>query len=87
MEKATLKDLAVVEAIYTDKILALRGQPNQGVGADTRAKLGELGATLLAELNRRGLNLKLTERTIEVASGPERTDTAAALVLDGRGPA
>ena len=81
VDKATLKDLAVVEAIYVDKLLALRGQPNQGVGSDTRAKLGELGATLLAELNRRGLNVKLTERTIEASTlGPEHADAIATVI-------
>jgi len=63
--KAPLKELAVAEGIYLDKIAQLRGQPNKAVGSDTRAKLTELGSALIQELNRRGLSVKLTERTIE----------------------
>lgn len=67
--RASLKDLAVVEGIYYDKLSELRGQPNRVVGSDTRAKLGEWMVAAMNELTRRGLTVKLTERVAEVTTG------------------
>jgi len=69
---SSAKELAVVEGIYLDKLTELRGQPNRVVGSDTRAKLTEFMAAAVQELQRRGMTVKLTERTAEVtAGGPE----------------
>jgi hypothetical protein len=68
---ASLKDVAVVEGIYLDKLTELRGQPNRVVGSDTRAKLTEFMAAAVQELSKRGMTVKLTERTAEVTRGPE----------------
>jgi hypothetical protein len=74
VDKATLKDLAIVEGVYLDKMAQLRSQPNRAVGSDTRAKLSELSVAIMQEINRRGLDVKLTERTIEVkAEGKDGT--------------
>jgi len=69
---ASVKDVAVVEGIYLDKLTELRGQPNRVVGSDTRAKLTEFMVAAIQELQRRGMTIKLTERTAEVTGGPER---------------
>lgn len=63
-----LKDFATAEAIYTDKLLDIRGQPNRSIGSDTRAKLGELAVAAMQELVRRGLD-----------SGPRNTDTVTVI--------
>jgi hypothetical protein len=71
ISEAKLKDLAIVEGIYVDKLAELRGQPNRVIGSDTRAKLNEWMVAAMQELQRRGLSIKLTERTAEVTSGPD----------------
>ena len=70
LSKVSVKDIAVAEGIYIDKITNLRGQPNRVVGSDTRTKLAELGVALLQEAQRRGLSITLKERVLEVGSGP-----------------
>ena len=70
LDKVSVKDMAIAEGVYIDKLTQLRGQPNRVVGSDTRAKLAELGVALLQEAQRRGLSITLKERTLEVEGGP-----------------
>ena len=49
------KDITVAEAIYMDKLMALRGQPSIIVGHATHKRLDELGPALIAELTKRGI--------------------------------
>jgi hypothetical protein len=77
VDKATLKDLAIVEGVYLDKMAQLRSQPNRAVGSDTRAKLGEWMQSAMLELQRRGLSVTMTERKVEVKGGPDEPGPVA----------
>ncbi len=55
LEKATVRDLAVVSGIATDKHLLLTGQSTVIFGVEDRRKLHELLPALQAEIKRRGL--------------------------------
>lgn len=67
LDKASLKDLAIVEGIAYDKLLLLRGQPNVLFGSAEHQKLDALLPALLAEMQRRGTTVELTERKATVS--------------------
>jgi len=56
--KASAKDLGILAAISTDKLLLLQGLPTQIVRTERdRAKLGDLAEALMIEMSRRGVKL------------------------------
>ena len=58
LEKASAKDLGILAAIGTDKLLLLQGLPTQIVRTERdRTKLGDLAEALALEMGRRGVKL------------------------------
>lgn len=53
------KDMAVMEAIWIDKLLALRGTPVATISVQQQHKMDELMPALLEEMKRRGLAAKV----------------------------
>jgi hypothetical protein len=74
LKEAKLKDIGIYEAVLTDKLLLLRGQPNQIISMADHSKLDELGPKLLEELNRRQLKVTATETKTERTVELETTD-------------
>ena len=68
MEKASLKDIAIMEGVYMDKIQSLRGQATQIIGIQHQEKLDQVLPLLLQTMQQRGLKLELTERKAEVTA-------------------
>ena len=69
LDRANLSHIGIYEGILLDKLFALRGQPTQIVSVQEHRKMDELMPALLAEIQRRGLQARLTERTAEIAVG------------------
>jgi hypothetical protein len=74
LKEAKLKDIGVFEGIQLDKLLVLRGQPNQIISMADHSKLDDLGPALLQELNRRQLKVTATETKTERTVEMETTD-------------
>ena len=68
LEKASLKDVGIFSGIITDKMLTLRAQTPQAWSPQEATKADELLVALMNEVKSRGLTVKATERTIEVAA-------------------
>lgn len=68
LEKASLKDVGIFSGIITDKMLTLRAQTPQAWSPQEATKADELLLALMNEVKSRGLTVKATERTIEVAA-------------------
>ena len=66
VKAASLSQLGIIQGILIDKRATLRGQPSVIVGHETRKRMDELAPALLAELKRRKLTVKMTERTAEI---------------------
>ena len=65
---ANLQQTAIFQGILIDKMLTLRGQPNQIVGYQEQASLDQLMPALLEEMKRRGLKATATERKVEITA-------------------
>lgn len=59
---ASLKEIAIYEGTFVDKLLLLRGQPQLIVSMQHQKKLDEIMPALIQEIQRRGLKAELTER-------------------------
>lgn len=68
LEKAPLRDIAIMEGIWIDKVQVLQGKATTILGAPQQAKLDEVLPLLQQALKQRGLTVALTERTIEVTT-------------------
>ena len=68
LDKATLKDIGIFMGITTDKMLTLRAQQPGQWSPQEATKADELLVALMNEVKSRGLTVKATERTIEVAA-------------------
>lgn len=67
LQKASLRDLAIYEGVYIDKLQALRGQATQVISVQHQEKLDQVLPLLLQVMQQRGLTMTATEtkRTIE----------------------
>ena len=77
LEKASLKDLAIVEGIAYDKLLQLRGTPNVVFGTQEHQQLDKLLPALMAEMKRRGTSIELTERKASVVLANSKEESHA----------
>lgn len=68
LDKASLKDMALIEAIYTDKIMTLTGKATQIIGIQHQEKMDEILPLLMQTLQQRGLSVTATERKLELNS-------------------
>lgn len=70
LEKATLRDIAIFEGVYTDKLRDLMGHSTPTVTVQHQAKVDQLLPALMQILQQRGLTVTATEtkRSIEVAT-------------------
>ena len=68
LDKSTLKDIGIFMGITTDKMLTLRAQQPGQWSPQEATKADELLVALMNEVKSRGLTVKATERTFEVAA-------------------
>src|SRR3990167_9513854 len=61
LEKATLRDVAIFEGVYIDKLQALTGHGNQIIGVEHQQKIDQLLPMLMQAMQQRGLHLTATE--------------------------
>jgi hypothetical protein len=68
LEKATLRDIAIFEGVYTDKLRDLMGHSTPVVTVQHQAKVDQLLPALMQILQQRGLTVTATEtkRSLEV---------------------
>lgn len=66
--EAGLKEKAIAAAVLTDKSLLLDGQPTQVLSIKELGNLDQLGAMLMAEMRKRGIEPAPNEATQEVSS-------------------
>lgn len=66
LEKATLRDIAIFEGVYTDKLRDLMGHSTPVVTVQHQQKVDQLLPALMQILQQRGLTVTATERKIEV---------------------
>ena len=71
LASSTLAQIGDYEKVLLGTRQLIKGQPTSIIGHGEQKKLDELGHLLLAELKRRGLSVKLTERKAEVHLDPE----------------
>lgn len=68
LEKATLRDIAIFEGVYTDKLRDLMGHSNPVVTVQHQQKVDALLPALMQILQQRGLTVTATERKVEVST-------------------
>lgn len=70
LQKASLRDLAIYEGVYIDKLQALRGQATQIISVQHQEKLDQVLPLLMQVMQQRGLTMTATEtkRTVEVVA-------------------
>lgn len=66
LQKASLRDLAIYEGVYIDKLQALRGQATQVISVQHQEKLDQVLPLLMQVMQQRGLTMTATERKVEV---------------------
>ncbi len=68
LQKASLRDLAIYEGVYIDKLQALRGQATQVISVQHQEKLDQVLPLLMQVMQQRGLTMTATEtkRQVEV---------------------
>ncbi|MES2219918.1 MAG: hypothetical protein V4587_03005 [Acidobacteriota bacterium] len=66
LEKAPLRDLAIMEGVWIDKLQLVEGKATQTIAHQHHEKLDEVLPLLLQSIQQRGLTIGLSERTIEV---------------------
>ena len=70
---STLAQIGDYEKVLLGTRQLIKGQPTSIIGHGEQKKLDELGHLLLAELKRRGLSVKLTERTALLEAPADKT--------------
>ena len=65
LEKAPLRDLAIMEGVWIDKLQLLTGKATQTIAHQHQEKLDQLLPLLHNALQQRGLTIGLSEKTIE----------------------
>lgn len=68
LQKASLRDLAIFEGVYVDKLQALRGQATQVISIQHQEKLDQVLPLLMQVMQQRGLTMTATERKVEVST-------------------
>lgn len=68
LEKANLRDVAIMEGIWIDKLQVLEGKATQVISVQHQDKLDQLLPVLLETLKQRGLTIGLSERRLEVTT-------------------
>jgi hypothetical protein len=68
LEKSNLRDLAIMEGIWIDKLQLLEGKATQVISHQHQEKLDELLPVLLETLKQRGLTIGLSERRLEIGT-------------------
>lgn len=68
LEKTNLRDIAVMEGIWIDKLQLLEGKQTQIIGVQHQDKLDQLLPVLLETLKQRGLTIGLSERRMEITT-------------------
>ncbi len=70
LQKASLRDLAIFEGVYVDKLQALRGQATQVISIQHQEKLDQVLPLLMQVMQQRGLTMTATEtkRQVEVTT-------------------
>jgi hypothetical protein len=66
LQKASLRDLAIYEGVYIDKLQALRGQATQIIGIQHQEKLDQVLPLLMQVMQQRGLSMTATETKCSV---------------------
>jgi hypothetical protein len=65
LEKAPLRDIAIMEGIWLDKLQAVQGKGTPVLGPPQQAQLDTLLPVLLQAMQQRGLTIGVSERTLE----------------------
>lgn len=68
LDKASLRDLAIMEGIWIDKLQLLEGKATQVISHEHHEKLDQLLPVLLETLKQRGLTIGLSERRVEITT-------------------
>lgn len=68
LQKASLRDLAIYEGVYIDKLQALRGQATQVISVQHQEKIDQVLPLLMQVMQQRGLTMTATERKVEVTT-------------------
>lgn len=68
LEKASLRDVAIMEGVYIDKLQALRGQATQVISIQHQEKLDQVLPALMQIMQQRGLQVTATERKLEMTT-------------------
>ena len=76
LEKASLKDTGIYEAIFLDKLLTIKGQPTAILKLEDSMRLDELGTAIMREIKNRGLTATLTRETAEITAIGDTRPTA-----------
>ena len=71
LEETKLKDVAIVMGITTEKLLLLEGQPTQLVSQQQQQTLETALPLLLQEMQRRGVQTEIRERTVTLTAPTE----------------
>jgi len=66
LDKSPLRDIAVMEGIWIDKLQLLEGKATQVISVQHQDKLDQLLPVLLETLKQRGLTIGLSERRLEI---------------------
>ena len=66
LEKTSLRDIAIMEGVWIDKLQLLTGKATQTIAHQHQEKLDQLLPLLHNALEQRGLTIGLSERTVEI---------------------
>ena len=66
LEKTSLRDIAIMEGVWIDKLQLLTGKATQTIAHQHQEKLDQLLPLLQNALEQRGLTIGLSERTVEI---------------------
>jgi hypothetical protein len=65
LEKSSLRDIAIMEGVWIDKLQLLQGKATQTIAHQHQEKLDTLLPLLQQAIEQRGLTIGLSERTVE----------------------
>ena len=68
LDKASLRDIAIMEGIGIDKVQLLQGKATAVIGVQHQEKLDQVLPLLLEALKQRGLTIGLSERRMEITT-------------------
>lgn len=68
LEKASLRDMAIMEGVWIDKLQLLEGKATQVITHVQQEKLDQVLPLLLETLQQRGLTIGLSERRLEITT-------------------